>query len=91
MGTTKVPLVTKVYPTNKATIMVAKITMAMMEIMATMANIITVVLLLRTVIISTRVPTNIRTRGQTKVPLTQMETKVIPTIVLEEMISTISI
>ena len=79
------------YPTNKATIMVAKITMAIMEIMATTANIITVVLLVTMVIISTRVPTNIRNRGRTKVPLTQMETKVIPTIVLEEMISTISI
>ena len=89
--TTKVPLVTKVDPTTKATIMVAKITMAIIKIMATTTNIITVVLLVTMVIISTRVPTNIRTRGQTKVPLTQMETKVIPTSVLEEMISTISI
>ena len=91
METTNVPLVTKIYPTTKATAMVAKIIMAKMEIMATTANIITVVLLLTMVIISTRVPTKIQTRGQTKVPLTQMETKVIKTSVLEEMISTISI
>ena len=89
--TTKVPLVTKVDPTTKATIMVAKITMAIMEIMATTANIITVVLLVTMVIISTSAPTNIQTRGPTKVTLTQMETKVIPTSVLEEMISTILI
>ena len=89
--TTKVPLVTKVDPTTKATIMVAKITMEIMEIMATTANIITVVLLVTMVIISTRVPTNIQTRGRNKVPLTQMETKVIPTSILEEIISTILI
>ena len=88
LGTTKVPLVTKVDPTTKATIMVAKITIKMM---ATTSNIITVVLLVTMVIISTRVPINIRIRGRTKVPLTQAETKVIPTSILEETISTISI
>ena len=67
--TTKVPLVTKVDPTTKAKIMVAKITI---KIMATTANIITVVLLVTMAIISTRVPTKIRTRGRTKVPLTQV-------------------
>ena len=81
--TTKVPLVTKVGPTTKASIMVSKITMAIIKIMATTANIITVVLLVKMVIISTRVPAKIRTKGQTKVPLTQVETKVIPTSVME--------
>ena len=61
--TTKVPLVTKVDTNTKTKIMVAKITMEMTEIMATMANIIMVVLLVTMVIISTRVPTKIRTRG----------------------------
>ena len=42
--------------------MVAEITMAIIKIMATTANIITVVLLVKILIISTRVPTNIRTR-----------------------------
>ena len=56
--TTNVPLVTKVDPTTKETIMVAKITMAVMEILATTANIIMVVLLVTMVIISTRVPTS---------------------------------
>ena len=67
----KVPLATKVDPTTKATIIVAKIKMAIMEILATTANIIMVVLLVTMVIISTRVPAKIRTRGQTKVPITQ--------------------
>ena len=89
--TNKVPLVTKVDPTTKAKIIVAKIKMAIMEIMATTANIIMVVLLVTMVIISNRVTTKIRARGRTKVPITQMETKVITTSVLEEMISTISI
>ena len=89
--TTKVSLVTNVDPTTKATIMAAKITMAIIKIMATTANIITVVLLVTMVIISTRVPTNIRTRGRTNVPLTQVKTKLIPTSVMEETISTILI
>ena len=89
--TTKAPLVTKVDPTTKATMTVAKITMAIMEIMATTANIIMVVLKVTMVIFSTRIPAKIRTRGRTKVPIAQTETKVIPTRVLEEIISTISI
>ena len=88
---TKVPLVTKVDPTTKETIMMSKITMEIMEIMATTAKIIMVILLVTMVIISTRVPTKIRTRGRTRVPIVQMETKVIPTSVLEEIISTILI
>ena len=54
--TTKVPLVTRVDPTTKEKIMVAKITIKIME---TMANIITVVLLVKILIISTRIPTKI--------------------------------
>ena len=89
--TTNIPLATKVDTTTKSTIMVAKITMAIMEIMATTANIIMVVLLVIMIIISTRFPTRIQTRGRTKFPITQMETKVISSSVLEEMISTILI
>ena len=59
METTKVPLVTKVDPTTKATIMAAKIKMAIMETMSTTANIIMVVLLVTMVITSTRVPAKI--------------------------------
>ena len=88
---TKVPLVTKVDPTTKATIMVAKITMAIIKIMVTTANIITVVLLVTMVIISNSVPIKIQIWGRTKVPLTQVETKVITTSVLEKTMSTISI
>ena len=80
---TKVPQVTKVDPTTKAKIMVDEITMAITKIMETTANIIMVVLLVTMAIISTRVPTKIQTRGRTKAPITQMETKVIPTSVLE--------
>ena len=54
--TTKSPLVTNVDPTTKATIMAAKIAI---KIMATTANIITVVLLVTMVMISTRVQTKI--------------------------------
>ena len=89
--TTKVPLVTRVDPNNKAIITVAKITMAIIKTMATTANIITVVILVTMVINSTRVPIKIRIRGRTKVPLTQVENKVITTSVIEEMISTISV
>ena len=60
---TKVPQVTKVDPTTKAKIMVDEITMAITKIMETTANIIMVVLLVTMAIISTRVPTKIRTRG----------------------------
>ena len=88
---TKVPQVTKVDPTTKAKIMVDEITMAITKIMETTANIIMVVLLVTMAIISTRVPIKIQIKGRTKVPLNQVETKVIPTIVLEEMINTISI
>ena len=62
METTKVPLVTNVDPTTKATKMVAKITMAIIKIMSTTANIITVVLLVTILIISTRVSIKIRIR-----------------------------
>ena len=78
--TTKLPLVSKVNPTTKSKIMMAKITTAVIKIMATTSNIITVVLLVTMVIISTRVPIKIQIRGRTKVSLTQ-----------EEMINTISI
>ena len=87
--TTNVPLVTKVDSTTKGTIMVAKITMTIIKIMATTANSMTVVLLVTMVIISIRVPINIKSRGRTKVPLTQVETKLIPTSVLEEIINTV--